>query len=265
MTAIDPFSILFLRPPHQVRNAISQFNQKSVKEIKTDKYERYHEVVRREAYLHLCDHTYYAHMHGPILNWLHESIMEIQFNVCVELGCGVGHWIGSLYDKYPGAIFLGVDSSYQMLRVAQKHWIAGEDDLIDIQENGFMPHQVTGRKARNMKFVQADILNLPLKDSICDLAISILTMDRLKDIARSISEVERILERGGYFLLVCPFNFQSNEQWQSHYPIDKFISAFDPEDWSLVQHKRQIPYFVPLDINNNRVVYNCQGLIFQKK
>ncbi|NNF35643.1 MAG: class I SAM-dependent methyltransferase [Saprospiraceae bacterium] len=251
--------------PINIRKSIPQFIDRSIEDVKNDKYERYYEVVRKEGFLHLCNHLYYDDMHKDIKKWIISHIRKESIETVTDLGCGVGHWSGFLASNYEDSKIVGVDLSYQMLRVAHDHWVGEKNQEFDMRDVGFELLYTESHQLSNLKFIQADMLNLPFRDGISDLVLSLLSVDRVSDIAPFMDEIFRILQPGGKLLLVSPFNFQNREQWDSYYPVSNFLKLLNEKDWIMIDHTESLNYFVPLDRRNNRVQYRCSGIAMQKR
>jgi ubiquinone/menaquinone biosynthesis C-methylase UbiE len=255
---------LYRSLPLYIRKSIPQYIGRSSEDVKNDKYERYYEVVRKEGFLHLCNHPFYKDMHFDIKKWL-TSHIGTPVETAIDLGCGVGHWSGLMAEILGNSRIIGVDLSYQMLKVAHDHWVKGKSQEFDIRDAGFELVPTTAYQLGNIQFIQADMLHLPLRDAVADLAISILTVDRVQDIPSFIHETHRILKHGGSLLLVSPFNFQSRDQWDAFHPVSNFLNLFNEDEWMLYDHHDNLNYFVPLDRRNNRVQYRCSGIVMQKR
>ncbi len=116
-----PIAEIFKVKPLKIRNSIPVFVNRTEVSIKKDRYERYHEVVRKEAFLHLCKHRFYDEVHHEMRSWLTNQLKGIEAKNIVDLGCGVGHWSGYLAKTFPNSKVVGIDLSYQMFRIAYDH------------------------------------------------------------------------------------------------------------------------------------------------
>ena len=96
--------------------------------------------------------------------------------VVLDMGCGTGYFGPSLAERFPGAAYIGLDLSEQMLRYArsqhpeQNAWLAGDAE------------------------------NLPLKEHTVDLVYSSLAIQWCADLPGLMAEVNRVLKPGGLFV-----------------------------------------------------------------
>jgi malonyl-CoA O-methyltransferase len=100
-----------------------------------------------------------------VASWL----SPLRGKTVVDVGCGTGRWIR--YAQQQGAVACGLDLCEPMLRKG------------------------TGR------YVQADALQLPVRDACADFAVCAFTAGYLESPARLIAELARITRRGGRILV----------------------------------------------------------------
>lgn len=102
-------------------------------------------------------------------------------DIVVDLGCGAGlDAILASYWVAPEGMVVGVDFAPEMLALARRH--------VDMM------------RINNVKFILADIENLPLQDSFADIVISNSVIYMIPDKKRVLSEAYRILKPGGAFV-----------------------------------------------------------------
>ena len=94
---------------------------------------------------------------------------------CLDLGCGGGHFIPAVRDL--GWQIVGTDLSVDQLRHAR-------------------------RRFPDVRFVQADACALPFTDASFDAAYSTFTHTDFDDFAAAVTEVRRVLRRGGRFVYI---------------------------------------------------------------
>ena len=251
---------IFNRKPLSRRNHIDQYLKKERQEEASDKYEQYYQVVRKEAYFNIGRPAKYESSFKSIENWISDhSPLSINQGV-VDLGCGVGHWTSLLADTYPELNVIGLDRSYQMVKLAKDYWVRNKCIELDLEEAGFPSINCNGHQYHNLDFIQPDAHDLPLNNGSCSLVISILSMDRVDNIMLVLKEVKRILHAGAAFLIITPFNFQSKKNWDSYYPLEKFIKSLDPKLWIINSIDEDIEYTLPMDAAGNLIYYQCTGL-----
>lgn len=95
------------------------------------------------------------------------SVLEPNMTL-LDVGCGTGHIISKLASQNKGVSIFGLDLSSAMLKLAFKN------------------------NSHEISFILGDGMEIPCRDSVFDIVIN-----RLADY--SITEVYRILKKGGYF------------------------------------------------------------------
>ena len=251
---------IYNRKPFSKRNHIDQYVQKGLREESRDKYENYYQVVRREAYLNIAKPGIYNTSFENIRKWMTDQLPASVQKSIIDIGCGVGHWSGLLAETYSESETIGVDLSYQMVKLAKDHWVEGKVLELDLSEVGFPPLTSHGYTFQNLDFIQADASDLPFKDQSCSIVISILSLDRLNDIHQVLKEINRVLDPGGLLLILTPFNYQSSKLWKSFFPLHKFIKSLDPLQWKPNCIEEGIDYCVPIDVAGNFIHYKCAGI-----
>lgn len=101
--------------------------------------------------------------------------------ICLDLGCGFSRTVPFLVKM--GVSFLGLDISIEALKRSK--------NLLEKE---------------NLKgyFVQANFLNIPIKDSSIDSVFWGLALEYVQDTERAVSEVYRVLKPGGVLLATFP-------------------------------------------------------------
>ena len=95
----------------------------------------------------------------------------------LDLGCGEGTRLNYLVGKNKKGI--GIDISRTAINLARK-------------------------KYSNLKFVQADLEKIPLKNDSFDLAYSAFVLEHISDPDKVLNEGIRVIQKGGYFVLIAP-------------------------------------------------------------
>ena len=82
---------------------------------------------------------------------------------------------------------------------------------------------------KGAKFVRGDIINLPFKDNYADYILSVDTIEHVKtnDVPRAMSELYRVLKKGGKLTLSTPDFDDIAERWikmkNEEFDIKKFL------------------------------------------
>lgn len=132
-------------------------------------------------------HAHHAGVHDQVLRqslsaggqtpyeWLARAVAAPASRV-VDIGCGSGAMTDEL--AQPGRLVVGVDLSREELLMAARRcpgpWIRG------------------------------DALHLPIADSACDAAVTVMGLAVIRPLARLLSEVTRVLRPGGVFAALMP-------------------------------------------------------------
>lgn len=100
--------------------------------------------------------------------------------VCLDLGCGTGVLFDILRRRVgPGGSVTGVDFSFKMAQRAHRNF-----------------------PFTNVNVVDADVTNLPFRDSQFDFAISFSAFDHFADKEKALAEVRRVLKDAARFCIV---------------------------------------------------------------
>lgn len=103
-------------------------------------------------------------------------------SLILEAGCGVGAQTKIIAPKNPGTNFLSVDISAESIHEANK-----------------MAQQL---KIENVKFEQADILNLTYADNTFDAVIVCFVLEHLSNPMKALNELKRVLRPGGTIMVI---------------------------------------------------------------
>ncbi len=121
-----------------------------------------------------------VHAGGPDLDALLEAAALAGRERVLDLGCGVGHTALAVSER--AAEVVGVDLTAPMLEVARE--------------------LARGRGARNVRFVRADVEQLPFGDGAFDVVTSRFSAHHYPSPAKALLEAARALAPGGIFLLI---------------------------------------------------------------
>ncbi len=125
--------------------------------------------------------------------------------VVLDVGCGAGqHSLGIAKKVYK---VIGLDKDDKSLAIARK--------------------DAKFRKVRNCEFIQVNLEEkIPLKNGIADLAIMFDVLEHINKRQEFLSEIKRVLKKGGRALVVIPNNETSWKKLQRRYEM---FSYSDPD------------------------------------
>lgn len=101
-------------------------------------------------------------------------IPKVEYGKALDVGCGTGRYSNLLAEA--GYSVTGIDQSSIMLEKAKA-------------------------KVLNAKFINGQITDLPFSDKSFDIAICALVLTHSKSLTRAISEIKRVVRRGGKIIL----------------------------------------------------------------
>ena len=91
----------------------------------------------------------------------------------LEIGSGVGRWIGSLAQTYPQTTCWGIDYSYQMLKRAREYWLEGKELYLDWRNKGSQEVlKIQGYELKNFNLGLAKAEQLPFADQSQNLVLN---------------------------------------------------------------------------------------------
>ncbi|MEM7572126.1 MAG: class I SAM-dependent methyltransferase [Bacteroidota bacterium] len=248
------------------RREIPFFYDKSPAEFKQDPYERYDDMVSKQSALHLADALWGHYPIQPVMDFAQHLYPSYEQANILEIGCGVGRWIGSLAHQYPKAQCWGIDYSYQMLKRAHEYWLLGKTLELNLANRGFStPIFVPGHQLENLQLGLAKATALPFSDQSQDLVLSSFLLDRIEDPQAGLDEMYRVLKQQGRLILVTPLNFHHEQQWVDYYPPPKLRARVQQMGFELELWQENLHIFEPLDAHGNAVIWKCVALIALKK
>lgn len=128
---------------------------------------------------------WYAEKYGNYpTNRLAVEALQVPANACVvDIGWGTGSALRHLASKAPGAKLIGIDPVPKMLEIARA----------ETQND-------TG--GARIQFLSGSAARLPVADEIADLVLAFDSYDHWQDKEAGLSEVRRILQPTGTFVVV---------------------------------------------------------------
>ncbi|NJN78046.1 MAG: methyltransferase domain-containing protein [Saprospiraceae bacterium] len=246
------------------RKGIPFFHQKTALEFQQDVYERYHEMVVRQAALHLADEIWGKYPFQAVFDFAETHYSNQEISTILELGCSVGRWIGTLAKRYPKATCWGIDYSYQMLKCANDFWVNGKEITIDLSDKGFAELLIKGEKLSNLHFGLAKAENLPFNENSQDLIVNSFLIDRLENPRNGLEEMYRVLKPNGKLIVISPLNFQKAEHWKRYFPPIKIQYILKKIGFKILEWNENIEINEPLDFRGNSVRWKCLGFVVTK-
>ncbi|MEO1262811.1 MAG: methyltransferase domain-containing protein [Bacteroidota bacterium] len=254
-----------MQSPLSHRGGIPFFYKKTEKEFQKDPYEKYEEMVVRQSALHLADEVWEGYPWQAVLDFAGPHFPVIDQHQILEIGCGVGRWIGDLAKRNPAADCWGIDYSYQMLKRAREFWQLGKGVLFDLTNKGFSKRiHVSGHELNNLQFGLAKAESLPFGNDRFDFVFNSFLLDRLDDPDRGLEEMFRVLKPEGRLLFVSPLNFSKSAHWNAFYPPIKLFHLLTQIGFQVIDWREDLIVREPLDGHGNAVMWNCLGVVADK-
>ena len=118
--------------------------------------------------------------------------------VCVDLGCGTGHFYSALKKQYPVSQYVGVDIAEGMLQFTKQHTFTTKNKTNDQHDY----------------LLCADAENLPLKDNSVSVIFSNLALQWCEALTDLFAELHRVLAPGSMlaFTTLGPDTLQELKQ-----------------------------------------------------
>lgn len=159
----------------------------------------------------------------PYVQTLHEVAEAVAARPCnhlLDVGCGTGNFLNVLRSKLTGknTRMTGIDSSKEMLRRAKQ--------------------KVQGNKA--VGFVEGDLDRpLPFATGSFDVVVSMNSLYAVTDPQITVTELRRVLSKGGYLFLVTPKSGYENglivrEHCKSTEPEELWLDAHSSPERELL-------------------------------
>ena len=127
------------------------------------------------------DGNYITNKSGLEYTKIKEILSSISINpdYILDHGCGQGSWVHLLYEIFPNGDITG----------------------IDISKNGI---DISKKLYPKYNFLLFDGETAPLSDNSFDLIFSYHVIDVVWDLKKSLSDISRLLRKGGHLLLIIP-------------------------------------------------------------
>lgn len=250
-----------LPPPLSYRKNIPLYYPKTEAEIKADSYEIYNPNVIRSF------RNFYEGDYGSqLLNEINKYFDYQKYSSVLELGCGSGYLIGNIAKRHNDTRCVGLDYSYQMLKMAAQVFkndsLAGTTTVKAFQ-NGMSDIAVKTENLNNLTYGLSDACLTPLTDESIDFCFSCFLWDRVADPSKLLAEKIRVTKPGGTIIFISPFNYLSENGWKNWHPIEKVIEFIKTAGLDLINQNHLVLEEL-LDVRRNRVVWEVDSLVFRK-
>ncbi|MEL6864463.1 MAG: methyltransferase domain-containing protein [Bacteroidota bacterium] len=254
-----------MRKPEWYRKGIPFYEKKTEADYRKDPYEHYDDMVIRQVALHLADELWGAYPMQAVLDFAKPHCRVAPNDCILEIGCGVGRWIGHLAQAHPSAQCWGIDYSYQMLQQANRFWRQGETLDLDYRHKGFSKKlNKAGHRLQNLQLGLAKASHLPFEDHSQDWVLSSFLLDRLDDPIKGLLEMYRVLKPQGQVIAISPLNFAKATHWDKYYPPNQFAQVLKQLGFELLHWQEDILIKEPIDFHGNAVIWNCLGMVLGK-
>ena len=254
-----------LPPPPSVRRGIPFYHAKTEAEFRDDVYERYDELVTRQAALHLVDELHGGYPQRDLLDFVLGQLPEGEGLAVADVGCSVGRLIGEIAARHPGWDCYGFDLSYQMLRVAHDSWVGGQSTELNLLRYGFGTPRTAARRLPNLTFALARAGKLPLPDNCLDALVHTFLLDRVADVAAVLLEFARLLRPAAPMVCVTPLNFLNPAQWRRYDPPVRLLNLLVEQGWEVTEWTDPYPVHEPMDRRGNAVRWNCLRFVVRRR
>ena len=249
--------IIFNVQPIKTRKGVPFYWDKKESDFKVDKYENYDEVVQWKAEIHLAPLSKSLYVYQRIFDVILAFVDNLDPKTIVDLGCGLGTLSAAISYQFPKSEITAVDTSYQMLKMANDYWRLEKKISIDNSKKGFEPKIIEKRKPlENVNFILAKCEETPFIRNSVDLIVGHFLLDRLKDPKLWFRECHRILRKNGNLIFTSPFNFNSKVNWEKYFPPDKLLGVLEDEGFSIINISEKLFVSELIDAAQNMITYN---------
>lgn len=130
--------------------------------------------------------------HVPLWDWCLSKMPKGMDGSVLDIGCGGGGFIKRMSERYPFAMFFGIDISEDALGMTL------ETNRAMYEEGGLELHL-------------ASVDDLPFDDSSFDLVTAMETYFFWPDLVKALEEVSRVVSPGGVFVIGSEMGVESSD------------------------------------------------------
>jgi len=163
--------------------------------------------------------------HQPLTEWAFEQLqITTALTMILDVGCGGGAVLTRLLATFFNSEVHGVDYSATSVAVSKKVNATQLDKRCFIQ--------------------QADVCELPFSDLTFDLVTAFETIYFWPDLEQAFCEINRVLKKGGYFLICCESDGSDGETWDQkitgmrYYPSDELVQKLAVNGFAEIRQYR---------------------------
>jgi len=120
--------------------------------------------------------------HAPLWDWIISNLPRAMDGSILDIGCGGGGFLKRLSDRYPYALFFGIDISDDALDVTA-------EVNYDLMEEG------------GLELLNASVSDIPFEEGSFDLVTAVETYFFWPDLKSDIEEAYRVTSAGGMFVI----------------------------------------------------------------
>ncbi len=246
---------MWSRDPITIRRQIPFFHDKTEQEFRLDPYERFEEMVMRQAALHLGDDYWGSYPFQTLVDKIKDSLPIMEAATLLDLGCGVGRLLRELANNQVNWAYYGIDFSYNQLRIAHDCWVEGETFAIDFPQRGLPKIHYQPSVIPGLQLGLAKAEALPFPAASFDVICSTFLLDRLVSPELTIHECHRVLRPGGTLVLASPLNWQHAANWHNWGNSEKVLLQLQQLGWTISKWE-EMTISEPLDARGNTLQWN---------
>lgn len=140
------------------------------------------------------------------MNQSHESLtfwamdfLQGEFDSVLDVGCGGGATLARLLEKYPSSVVHGIDYSEDGVNLSRE------------KNKAFL--------GTRCHVVEGSVTSLPYETGQFSLVTAFETIYFWQDYDSAFSEIQRVLQESGTFLVCCEMSDPTNPRWEEALPL----------------------------------------------
>ena len=245
--------------PVLLRRKIPFFTLKTEEQFRLDPYERYREVVMRQAAIHLADDYWGCYPFQAVADWVIARLPSPFTGQLADIGCGIGRLLREIAEARPNSSLYGIDFSYNQLRVAYECWVEGKTIEIDWRERGLPLLPFSPKPIPHLELGLAKADELPFADASLDVICNTFLLDRLHYPPSALQEWKRVLRPDGQLLMLSPLNWRDLTNWEEWGTKEKVVRQFELSGWKIIE-TAQFSCREPMDARGNLVEWQVLAI-----